>query len=335
MMMTGKEQLRNDILVAMAVYMDACMVRVLEAVLVEKLQKVEMVRVEALPATEMSDNEYIIKLFLAQKAPRLSRRTVEQYMYSVKGLLQAVDKSLLHMTDMDIEYYLRQHARKGNSNVSVNNMRKNLSAVYVWMRRSHLTAENPVEGVEPMQETDKPVEHLEGHGMEELREGCRRLRDRALLEFLRSTGVRIGEVPGIILNDIDWNEGSLLLFAPKTRRYRTVFLDDVARYHLRKYVDSRGDGCDALFASLKKPFHPLRESGLRSVIKKIAGNTGMKQRIYPHLMRKTFATDLNEKGCPLPVIQDLMGHSYGSAVTKKRYIATSPRQLAQAHRMYR
>lgn len=333
--MVEKEKLKNDVLVAMTVYIDACMLRVLEAVLIEKLQDVDIVKATNLPTTEMSDNEYIIKLFLATKAPKLSAKTVEQYMYSLRGLVQTVHKSLLHMTDMDIEYFLQEYAKKGNSNVSINNVRRNISAIYTWMRKRHLLTENPVDNTEIRRVIERPVAYLEDYEIEELRSGCHKLRDRALLEFLRSTGVRVGEVPNIKRTDIAWNDGSIVLFAPKTQQYRTVFLDDPAKYHLKKYLDGRNDNNESLFVATKSPFHTIKESGIRSVIKKIAGQTPLKQRVYPHLIRKTFATHLDEKGCPLTTIQDLMGHRSGSVVTKKHYIATDTRRLAQAHRRYR
>ena len=85
-----------------------------------------------------------------------------------------------------------------------------MSAVFTWYRKHGLISANPVEAVPNRKERRKPIDYLKGVEVDHLQEGCRTLRERAILEFLLSTGVRVGEVPAINREDIDWRNGCLL-----------------------------------------------------------------------------------------------------------------------------
>ena len=114
--------------------------------------------------------------------------------------------------------------------------------------------------------------------------------------MLRSTGARVGEVVEIDRDGIDWQTGDILICGEKGGRYRTLYLDEVARYHLKKYLDQRTDDNAALFVSCKKPFGRLHTSGIRSVLKQIAKREGMQCRVYPHKLRKTLGMNLKNIG---------------------------------------
>jgi len=169
--------------------------------------------------------------------------------------------------------------------------------------------------------------------IERLRVACTDLRERALMEFLLSTGVRIGEVPQIRKQDIDWSTGEIVIYAHKTSDYRTVFLNDVAMVHLRKYLDSRTDTSDALFARVRAPHNAVNEDGLRLVIKQIGEKAELKRRVYPHLFRKTMATTLRIKDCAIEDIQQILGHKDPST-TLGFYAAANGEHLRQVHNRY-
>lgn len=237
---------------------------------------------------------------------KISPKTVEYYMLTVRNFIEFVQKSLLDVSDMDVEFYLQSYARKGNQASTINNERRNLSAFFTWMRKSHLRSDNPVDSVEPYREMDKPIDHLSDGELEALRDACKvkvknkvtnldeyreSLRDRALLEFLRSTAVRVSECVSVNVQDINWQSGELMVYGQKNRTWRTVCLDDTAKYHLRKYIDSRNDKEPALFISSKSDHKRLAKPGIESAIGRIAERSGLKRRVYPHLFRKTTATN--------------------------------------------
>lgn len=349
-MYTRKEILRDTILTGMKPYLDAAVLDILNQVVVQALFDVEVTESQTLPATVDDTNAKILEIYEFKKAPKLSEKTVKYYMLTVRRFIEFVQKSLLEVTDMDVEYYLQTYARKGNQASTVNNERRNLSAFYTWMRRSHMISENPVENVEPLKQIDKPIEYLEDWEMEMLRDSCKievsrkvtdleeyreRLRDRALVEFLRSTAVRVSECASVNISDIDWQTGELIVYGQKTRTYRTVCLDDMARYHVRKYVDSRKDSNPALFVTERAPYTRLTKSGIESTIRLIGKRAGLSRRAYPHLFRKTTATNMAKRGCPRELIAFYLGHRNGNTRTlNAHYAATDPAQVLAAFRQY-
>ena len=82
--MNTKERVRNDIIVAMRMHLDTCTMAVLDAVLVKAIQNVEMTEITTLPATLDDTNQYILNLFDAKKAPKLSPKTVEFYKSTIE-----------------------------------------------------------------------------------------------------------------------------------------------------------------------------------------------------------------------------------------------------------
>lgn len=349
-MQTQKEILRDTILTQMRPFLDSVTLEMLNNVIVKALFNVDVVEMETLPATRETTNEYILELYMMKKVPKLSKQTAKYYLLTINHFIEFTGKSLLNVTDMDVEYYLHNYAKKGNTETTVNNERRNLSAFFSWMRKSHLISENPVDNVEKWTEVEKPIDYLRDWEFEALRDACKRqqgekikdinayreaLRDRALLEFLRSTAIRVGECVSVNISDIDWNNGEVLVYGHKTKRYRKACIDDVAKYHLKKYIDSRTDDNEALFVSLKSPHRRMQKTSIEYAIRSIADRSILDRRVYPHLLRKTTATNMAKRGCPRELIAFYLGHKDGNTKTlNKHYAATDPAQITAAFWRY-
>lgn len=331
-----KSQVINNIMMQMAAYIDKAAVDILQRVLEEQFVFLNVEQISTLPdeidrSTE-EKNRYLIGLYQVKKR-NLSPKTVEQYLRSIRSLAAVIDKPYTDMDELDIDYYLRWyeqrnvHNNKGKNQASTcNNERRYLSAFFTWLRKEKFTATNPVELTEPLKEERKPIDYFRPVQMEELREGCISVRDRAILEVFRSTGARIGEIVQINREDIDWQTGDVLICGEKGGRYRTIYLDEVARYYLRRYIDSRKDEDPALFVACRAPYTRLKISGLRNIIKQIAKREGMQCRVYPHKLRKTLGMNLKNSGVDLGSIQEILGHS-NPAVTSRYYAESTPDTL--------
>lgn len=329
-----KERIINDVLMQMEPHISTEVLRILETVIVKALYYVEVVKKETELSTEMDDNLYLLQLYeMNVKKDGLSIKTVKAYMGVMKNMLCVTDKNIRHITAVDIKYYLDLYAGKGNTSRTVNNERRFLSAVFTWFRKHGIITVNPVEAVPVKKERKPPIDYLKGIEVEQLRVACKKPRERALMEFLLSTGVRIGEVPQIKKQDIDWSTGEILIYANKTSDYRTVFLNDVAKVHLKRYLDSREDNSEALFAETREPHRTVHEDGLRLIIKQIGKKAKLRRRIYPHLFRKTMATTLRIKDCAIEDIQQILGHKDPST-TLGFYAAANGEHLRQVHNRY-
>lgn len=335
MAQTQKEILRDTILLKMRPFLDAMVTDMLRQVITEAMYRVDVVEMQTLPATKENTNEYIMEMFELKKSMKLSEKTISFYLETMHRFCDSVNKSLVDITEMDVEMYLQQYRRKGVQARTVNNALKVISAFYTWMCHVHLVDENPCEGIEKYKEIEKPIDHMEDWEMEVLRDACKGVKDRAILEVLRSTAVRVGELISINRADVNWNNGEVLVYGEKSRKYRTVCLDDTAKYHLKKYIDSRTDKEPALFTSCRKPNDRLTRAGIRAILKEIRKESGLERRVYPHLFRKTTATNMVRRGCPRDLVALYLGHANGDTKTlNKHYVATDPEQIIQAFRRY-
>lgn len=322
-----KSKMRDDIIVQMQQYLDNNTLQILDSVLVDLFEEVDMQRRETLPAEVRNSidekNKYIIQLFIYKKS-NLSPKTITAYLEAVKMLLTYTDKELTEVNDIDItgflKWYQNRNKAKGkiNNNVSVNNMRKFVSAFFGWMRKEKLINDNPVETIPPLAEPRKPIDYFTRTEMEKLREACRDERERALVETLRSTGARVGELLGINRFQINWDNGDVYIKGEKGGKYRLLYLDEECRYYLKKYLEQREDNRPELFLSSKAPHNPLRKESVELILRKIGQRAGLTCRVYPHKFRKTLGMGLRNKGVEIGVIQEVLGHS-SPEVTAKYY----------------
>ncbi len=167
------------------------------------------------------------------------------------------------------------------------------------------------------------------------------LRDKAILELLFSTGLRVSELCSLDRDDIDLKKAEFSIRG-KGDKIRLVFVSNTAKEVLKKYLDKRGDVEEALFIPLrtdlkKKPEDGPRENRLtpRSIerlVRFYAIKAGISKKATPHVLRHCFATDLLESGADLRSVQVLLGHS--NITTTQIYTHITNRQLKEVHQAF-
>lgn len=311
--MTIKEQVKSNIIMAMRVYLEPATMDILESILVKEFCAVDFVEMETLPATMTDINEYIIQLYIDKRTNKIAQSTIEYYINTVRQLIDVVNKPLIKMDQNDIEYYLRYLQKNGNSNTSLNNRRRNLSAFFTWLRKFKMIQDNPVDAVEAYPVQRKPVESMESEETELLKDACKNNRERALIEVLRCTACRVGEIPYIHICDINWHNGQVEVYGEKDNEYRLVMLDDVALQYLDFYLTDRGvrkDSKEPLFTHIRgDKTQVLSADGIYYCIKKLAERSKVEKNIYPHLFRKTCATKIVERGGSDEMAGEYLGHA--------------------------
>lgn len=165
------------------------------------------------------------------------------------------------------------------------------------------------------------------------------LRDRAILETLFSTGLRVSELCALNTDDVDLGRGEFSVRG-KGRKIRVVFLSDTAVAALKTYIDKRKDVDEALLIRIPKnegfeKYDKLRLTprSIQRIIKKysiIAGIIGKK--ITPHILRHSFATDLLRNGADIRSVQALLGHA--SVTTTQIYTHITDKQLREIHKKF-
>lgn len=161
-------------------------------------------------------------------------------------------------------------------------------------------------------------------------------RDKAILELLFSTGLRISELCGLSIDDIDMSRDEFSVRG-KGDKVRVVFLSDSARASLQDYLKHRKDMDDALFVRYGRKMNDggdLRISprAVQRLIKLHAVKAGITRKVTPHVIRHSFATDLLSNGADLRSVQALLGHA--NIGTTQVYTHVTDKHLREVHKKY-
>lgn len=161
-------------------------------------------------------------------------------------------------------------------------------------------------------------------------------RDRAMLEILYGSGLRVSELVNLRADQVDWEE-NFLRITGKGNKTRYVPLGGVAAKALRSYLAHarsrllrNGRRADVLFLSNRG--ERLTRDRVRQIIKERARAAGLPENVYPHIMRHSFATHLLENGADLRVIQDMLGHA--SLSTTQIYTHVDQKRLVSLHQSF-
>jgi tyrosine recombinase XerC len=134
----------------------------------------------------------------------------------------------------------------------------------------------------------------------------RGLRDKAILETFYSTGIRISELVGLDIADVDFI-GGIVKVMGKGKKERIVPIGEKAIAAIRAYLDKRKKQADTLF--LNKSGQRITTRGVRNIVKKYIRLASIKQGVSPHTLRHSFATHLLNRGADLRSVQELLGHA--------------------------
>ena len=326
--MTHKEDIKNEILMKMRHHLGDVEQTILENVLHEVLYNVHISKSETeVPATVECVNQKLLMLYELKRGATLSKYTMKEYMTTANDFVRCIcsNKPLTQCTTEDIEHYLRMKRKNNNCNTSLNNKKRKLNSLFKWLCTNEFMSYNPVNKIVSFKQPVKPVDFLTAVEVEQLKAACKDRRDRALLEWLRCTAVRKGEIPYVNINQIDWKTGKVLIYGEKTNTYRIVMLDDIALKYLSEYIikDRHVDlnSEENLFTYCRgDKTKPLGKAGIYAEIKRIAERSELpdSRRVYPHLFRKTTATNIIKRGGTVDDAGFYLGHK-PEGVTAKHY----------------
>ena len=183
-----------------------------------------------------------------------------------------------------------------------------LRSFFSWLVDEDNIRKSPMRKIKSLKIDKLRSRHpLTAEQLELVRDGCRGYKEKALVEFLVSSGCRVSEVAGLRVDDIDWRDRKCKVIG-KGNKERTVYFSVRAKLMLQLYIAERRGG-EALFASSRAPYEPLTDRGIEKMISKLGKRIGMERPLYPHLMRHTFASHALNCGMELTIIQHLLGPS--------------------------
>lgn len=251
-----------------------------------------------------------VEAFLAAKRIDGCRpKTIKGYRERLKMFMTQCSKPVQAITTDDLREYLaylvdERHLMDNSVQAHINTLR----SFFSWLVDEDNIRKSPMRKIKSLKIDKLRSRHpLTAEQLELVRDGCRGYKEKALVEFLVSSGCRVSEVAGLRVDDIDWRDRKCKVIG-KGNKERTVYFSVRAKLMLQLYIAERRGG-EALFASSRAPYEPLTDRGIEKMISKLGKRIGMERPLYPHLMRHTFASHALNCGMELTIIQHLLGHS--------------------------
>ncbi|WP_337489389.1 site-specific tyrosine recombinase/integron integrase [[Ruminococcus] torques] len=314
-----------SILNEMADYLSIAQMKKLQEVLIKNLSEDE-------PKKEQIPNENYLKMFIdAKRIEGCSERTLQYYNLTVSQLLSFVTVPVRKMTTDEIRGYLAEYQQRNNcSKVTVDNVRRNISSFFSWLEEEDYILKSPMKRIHKIK-TKQPVKEIISDEMiERLRDNCKCVRDLAMIDLLYSTGIRVGELVGLNISDINFEERECVVYG-KGDKERKVYFDAKAKLHLQNYIEGRQDNNPALFITLDAPYDRLKISGVEIRVRELGRKLQM-DKIHPHKFQRTMATRAIDKGMPIEQVQKILGHS--QIDTTMQYAIVNQNNVKTSHRKY-
>lgn len=258
-----------------------------------------------------SDLQEKIMLYIQiKKLEHYSDATLKNYFYVLSKFDEFIKKPVATINKNDIRYFLA-NITGGMKGSTINNKVSCLKAFFQWLEDEDYIPKNPARLIKQTKQPKRLRHSLTVEELEKLRLACKDVRERAIVEFLFSTGCRISEVIRTNISDLNLNDNTLRVIG-KGDKERIVCFNDKTKLHLQNYIDTRKDINPALFISARFPFNRMGKRGIEVIISKLGIRADIKRAVFPHLLRHTMATLALQSGANLTTIQHLLGHTVPS-----------------------
>lgn len=336
------EKILQNVADSMMPYLDVWQMEKLKNVLYMNFHSIE-VKEECyeLQKSSLDKNEHKLKMFLAsKKAINCRNETLKNYANEIQNVLGFLGKDIEDITSMDLRYYFGYMREKRNIKTTTLETRVHyLSSFWQFLNDEELVCKNPVKKMGKIK-TEKIIKKpFSQKELESLRENCKNLRDRALMEFLYSTGVRVSECCALNVGNVNIESGELIVYG-KGSKERTTYLTETAKYYLEQYLRFR---CKTecvtmdelkerpLFVSLNKFHERLTKAGIQYMLREL-GRKSCVENVHPHRFRRSIATDLLSRGMPIEQVKEFLGHE--KLDTTMIYCTVKKEQVRASHRKY-
>lgn len=280
---------------------------------------------------KISNDEFLEMFLDAKRIEGCSDRTLNYYKTTVEHFISRMENGVRKITTEEIREYLSNYQKINNcSNVTIDNVRRNISSFFSWLEEEDYILKSPMKRIHKIKTKTVVKSTISDEGIEKLRDSCTEIRDLAIIDLLYSTGMRVGELVNLNIDDIDLEARECIVYG-KGDKERRVYFDAKAKLHLQDYIDSRLDDNEALFVSLDAPHDRLKISGVEIRLRKLGRQLNL-EKIHPHKFRRSMATRAIDKGMPIEQVQKILGHS--QIDTTMQYAMVNQNNVKVSHQKY-
>lgn len=325
------EKLIVEIEQGMANLLNNMQMEELHKILLKSLQGIMFVEESNKKILKDNEVDYCNFFICAKRVEGCSEKSIKYYKSTIEKMLKVLGKPVKHITTEDLREYLGGYHKRSNcSKVTIDNIRRILSTFFSWLEDENYVLKSPVRRIHKIRTGKIVKEVYTDENLEIMRDSCIEIRDLAMIDLLNSTGIRVGELVKLNIDDIDFNERECIVEG-KGDKQRKVYFDAKTKIHVQNYINSRVDDNEALFVSLLKPHNRLNISGVEIRMRSL-GRTLNINKVHPHKFRRTLATRAIDKGMPIEQVQQLLGHQ--KIDTTLQYAMVNQNNVKISHRKY-
>lgn len=270
----------------------------------------------------------------------LSKQTVVSYIEDLKQFFQFLPdrKYVEDLLPEDLNEFVRRESVVGHSVSTAMRRLSSIRGFFIFLKKEKYYNDEIPE-VKTMKKQERLPNCLSIEEVEDLLNApdIRRpegLRDRAMLETMYASGLRVSELLALERSRVNFKKAIITIFG-KGAKERKVPLGDFAIEYIQKYVDEvrcKNPGSDSKYLFLNRYGEPLSRQYFFKQIKKYAAEAGIISPVSPHTLRHSFATHLLENGAQLRAVQEMLGHS--NIATTQIYTHISTKRILSAYDLY-
>ena len=342
--MDDKSIFMNNVLGEMQYCLDKRELEILKKSLIKELEHYSLApKTQLVYKPDTEQNTRLIKLFVASKRLEgASEATIHQYVYETTKLMARLHKDFKDVSTIDVQFYLSEYEHTHHvSRCTIDNMRKAIKGVFIWLVDNKYLNENPLSGIRPIAFEQKTIEILDDDEIFDIREASRmNLRTRAIVELLLSTGIRVSELCAIDRSDVDLESGEILIHRAKKRKKLTqkLYLTSEAKRCIADYLVYRNTlhspDEDALFISNRNNGRRCNERLINGTLKEVEEKAGITKHLTVHTFRKTLASLLHKRGMSSLDISIILGHA-DTRMSERYYIGIRDEDVKRNYYKYR
>lgn len=323
-----KNDLINDVAAGLMMTLSQEQVDIVKAIFIVKMQGYEIHEVNYLPSTEVADNDFILKRFsIDMLAKGIKESSIKAYLNIIRPFLDSAGINFTDITAQHVTDYLAVKKVTQNANGEKNSQSylagicRVMFIFFGWAYKKHHIHEDIMRDVDRIKTKQKKKDRITPEEMETCRELLKDNREKALFELMLSTGMRVGEITKLKIEDIDFVNRKVSIHGEKTDSAdREGYLSIKARNAIMKYIGSRTTGF---------VFRPTRNilsddvavsnGTIEEIAKKIGARAGVHCKTTVHIYRKTFASETYRRTGNIKLVSILLGHA-STAITEKYYL---------------
>lgn len=278
---------------------------------------------------------YYIYMATKEQDGKMKAGTKRQYEMCLEKLLFRFCLPLDQITINHLRLFLQEisinQKTGGHISKATLNQRKNIiRSFFSWLYEEEYIEKDPSKRIRPERADSKPREAFGDEQIEKMRAACQTARERAIIDLLVSSGIRISECVGLDITNVDLEKREVVVFG-KGEKWRTSYIDAAAVVSIRRYLATRSDNNKALFVTSREPHKRLSPAAVRRSLKKLSEVSGV-PNIIPHRFRHTMATKAINSGMPIESVQSILGHS--EINTTMNYAHVSSDKAKMDHKRY-